>query len=351
MNDDPEVDISEYTEVLLSSLILPDHYVKLIKRMNSAFNYSGYAGASFTVETVGNILQLAPHQVAKYPGVGKKYVDTLIAFKKELPSFLNITKQKAAIIELPPLITLLPTQLETPIAQLAFPAQYQKLIKRISVVAVHVVTVQDLINLDPTSFAELPTVGKLYVQNLIELKKQLPDLLRAQAKKFESFNSIELNEIDNILIEDIERYLWTLDERKIDIALSRWGFNNKHETLQEVANRYDIERERIRQIEKPINTQLALHLTIQPKALWANIRANMAEDLTMLLPNLAKCFATDKLFYAFIELCCQVEAGSISKIFLTKIRSEIIDLLFCSTPSPVAQEIIINELMSNYGYD
>lgn len=351
MNDDPEVDISEYAEVaevLLSSLPIPDCYEKLIKRMLNVFNQHK---ANNFVETVGDIMYLDPLRFAKYPGVGRKYVEALIALQKELPSFLNLAKQKTTATELPPLITLLPTQLETPIARLVFPLQYQKLIKKIAVVAGNIVTVQDLINLDPVYFAELPAVGKLYVQNLIELKKQLPDLLQAQAKKFESFNSIELNEIDNILIEDIESYLWTLDERKIDIALSRWGFNHKHETLQEVANRYDIERERIRQIEKPINAQLALHLTIQSKVLWANIRSNMTEDLTVLLPNLAKCFATDKLFYAFIELCCQVEAGSISKIFLTKIRIEIIDSMFCSTPSPVAQEIIINELMSNYGYD
>jgi len=76
----------------------------------------------------------------------------------------------------------------------------------------------------------------------------------------------------------------------------------------------------------------------------------MSEDLTVLLPNLAKCFATDKLFYTFIEICCQVESGSIRKIIFPKINTKIINQLFCTNPSPIAQEIIINELMSNYGY-
>ncbi len=178
-----------------------------------------------------------------------------------------------------------------------------------------------------------------------------------QAKIFTSFESIEFDEIDNTLIEDIESYLWTFDEMKMDIALSRWGFNHEHETLEKVASRYKnaegkpLTRERIRQIEQPINANLPFRLTIPPKVLWANIRVRMIEDLTALLPNLAKCFATDKLFYAFIELCCQVEAGSISKIIFTKFRIDIIDSLFCSMSSPVAEEIIINELMSNYGYD
>ena len=254
-------------------------------------------------------------------------------------------------------VTLSPTQLDAPLAQVAFPPKYHKLIKRISAVAGSVTTIQDLINLDPFSFGKLTTVGKLYVRSLIELQKQLPVLLGEKEKKLASFNSIELSEIDNILIEDIENYLWALDEMKMNIALSRWGFNQQHETLEEVASQYNnpngrpLTRERIRQIEKAINENLPLRLTIPPKILWANIRSKMTEDLTALLPNLAKCFATDKLFYGFIELCCQVEEGSISKIIFTKIPIKIIDTLFCTTPSPVTQEFIINELMSNYGYD
>lgn len=350
MNDDPEVDISEYGRVPLAELELQG-YEKLIRRITKLIGSAMPLGETFSVRTIGDIAKLDPHQFANLPGVGRTYVRDLIALQKELPSFLNITTPKAPVIELPQQITLSLTQLETPIARLAFPAQYQKLIRKIAVAAGNIVTVQDLINLDPVSFAELPTVGKLYVQNLIELKKQLPALLDAQEKKFASFDSIEFIEIDNILIEDIESYLWALDETKMDIALSRWGFNHEHETLEEVAGRYKLSRERIRQVEKPINANLPSHLRIPSKILWANIRAKMTEDLTVLLPHLAKCFATDKLFYAFIELCCQVEAGSISKIIFTKIHTGIIDSLFCSIPSPVAQEIIINELMSNYGYD
>lgn len=325
-------------EMPLHQLPLSHQYQKLIKRISNTVG---------TVSTVQDVLAIDPVSFGQLPAVGKSYVELLTTLQQE---FLCAKDNQQPEVR-PPQITLSSTQLETPIAELAFPAQYQKLIKRISAVVGNIVTVQDLINLDPASFAELPTVGKQYVQNLIGLQILLPSILDAKTKKSASLNSIEFNEIDNTLIEDIEGYLWTLDERQMDIALSRWGFNHEHETLEEVAVRYDLARERIRQVEKPINVNLPLHLTIPPKILWANIRAKMTEDLTVLLPNLAKCFATDKLFYAFIELCCQVEAGSISKIFFTRIRIEIIDSLFCSIPSPVAQEIIINELMSNYGFD
>lgn len=326
-------------EMPLHQLPLSPQYQKLIKRITNTVG---------TVSTVQDVLAIDPVSFGQLPAVGKSYVELLTTLQQE---FLCAKDNQQPEVR-PPQITLSSTQLETPIAQLALPAKYQKLIKRISVVAAQVVSVQDLINLDPAKFAELPTVGKLYVRNLIELKMQL-----SKFASFNSINSIEFHSIDNILIDDIESYLWTLDEIKMDIALSRWGFNHAQETLEKVASRHKnsegkpLSRERIRQIETPINVNLPLHLTIPPRILWANIRAKMTEDLTVLLPHLAKCFATDKLFYAFMELCCQVEAGSISKMIFTKIRIEIIDSLFCSIPSPVAQEIIINELMSNFGYD
>lgn len=447
MNENTEIDISEYYQTPLSILALPDNYAKLIKRIMRINGFNNSLGEMFVVESVGDIVALEPYRFSQCKGVGNNYIERLIEFKKELPYFLNKLKQQPDFVfqddiftsidnsydfetpiyqlalsqkyeklikkisavmnnietvqdiididvasfstlpyigksysvlliklqnslahtninqpnidiekiekELPPQITLSTEQLETLLNTLALPTQYQKLIKRISVVATNVITVQDIFNINLVDFAKLPTVGILYVNGLIELKNKLPDILETQSKKsalFKDNYSIEFNEIDNILIEDVENYLWTLNEIKMDIALSRWGFNHQHETLEEVAIKSNLTRERIRQLEKKINTNLPLHLTIQPKVLWANIREKMTEDLTELLPNLAKCFATEKLFYAFIELCCQVEKGSIRKIIFTEISPKIINSLFCINPSPISQETIINELMSNYGY-
>ncbi len=365
-----EMDTSEYGQVLLSSkndaifqrpienLNLPPRPYNCLKKQN--------------IHYIRDLVQCTRNSLLQAQNLGLKSLREIELCLGKIGLSLDMNastvkpgsdiKENAlstmpAAFELPPQITLSLAQLETHLAQVVFPTQYQELIRKISASVGDLVTVQDLINLDSSHFAELPSVGKLYALSLIKLQKQLPNLLFEQSEKFTSLNLIEFKEIDNVLIEDIESYLWTLDEMKTDIALSRWGFNHQHETLEEVAGRYKntegkpLTRERIRQIEQPINANLPFRLTIPPKILWANIRARMIEDLTVLLPKLAKCFATEKLFYALIELCCQVETGSISKIIFTKIHTEIIDSLFCSMPSPVAEEIIINELMSNYGYD
>jgi hypothetical protein len=329
-------------------LALSPKYQKLIKRVSSVMN---------NIQTVQDIIDIDVAGFSKLPAVGKLYVELLINLQNALSStHLNLSSINAAekVEELPPKITLSPAQLETPLNELSLSTQYRRLIKRISTAIGNVYTVQNIFDIDPFHFSKIPAVGKTYVNQLIEFKKQLPIFLDSKTKKTAIFSdnfSIEFNEIDNILIEDVESYLWTLDETRMDIALSRWGFNQQHESLEEIGKRHNkMSREGIRQIEKLINTNLPPHLTIQPKVLWANIREKMTEDLTVLLPNLAKCFAIDKLFYAFIELCCQVESGSIREIVFTKINTRIINSLFCSNPSPIAQEIIVNELISNYGY-
>jgi hypothetical protein len=45
-----------------------------------------------------------------------------------------------------------------------------------------------------------------------------------------------------------------------------------------------------------------------------------------------------------------VENGSVHKIVFTKINTNIIGQLFCRYPSPIEQDIVVNELISNYGY-
>lgn len=334
-------------ETPIDHLALSPKYQKLVKRISVVMDH---------VKTVQDIIHIDVASFSTLPYVGKSYVDLLITLQNVLaPTDINQSNSDIEKIEKEflPKITLSTEQLETPLNQLALSIQYKRLIKRISTAIGNVNTVQDILNINPVGFSKLTAVGNRYVNQLIELQKSLPNFLEAQTQKsalFKENYSIEFNDIDNILIEDVENYLWTLNEMKMDIALSRWGFNHQHESLEEIGNRYKVTRERIRQLEKPINTNLPLHLTIQPKALWANIREKMTEDLTVLLPNLAKCFETDKLFYTFIEICCQVESGSIREIVFTKINTKIINSIFCNTPSPLAQEIIINELMSNYGY-
>jgi hypothetical protein len=153
-----------------------------------------------------------------------------------------------------------------------------------------------------------------------------------------------------MLIEDIETYLWSLDEKQQDVALSRWGFNHDNEKLEEIGKLYGLTRERVGQLEKQINLYLPLCLRIHPKVLWANIRENMGSDLTVALPYLAQCFETEQLFYSFIEMCCKIKKGSLIEITLPKVKQRLLESFFCLNQSPVHHNAIIEHLASEFGY-
>jgi hypothetical protein len=351
------------TETHLCHLNLLPQYHKLIKVISRSIG---------VVNTIQDILNINPMEFAQQPAVGKLYVNLLVDFQKKFiqeaaDKYIEEIKIENITEELHPQEILSKLYVNYGFLTAA-EIKHLKKVEKLYGKEFDIRNVNTLLNLDKTKLAKQTGLGSLTLNVVTGLQqkiknelKNLPENITEYTIKQRSLfisneiSFVEFYEIDNILIEDIEGYLYSLvasdkKERSMDIAQSRWGFNIEHKTLEELGVYYEIERERIRQIEKTINANLPLNFRIQPKVLWANIREKMTEDLTELLPNLAKCFATEKLFYTFIELCCQVESGSISEIAFTKISSKIINSFFCFNPSPISQEIIINELMSNYGH-
>ncbi|WP_333608834.1 RNA polymerase factor sigma-32, partial [Arsukibacterium sp.] len=62
-------------------------------------------------------------------------------------------------------------------------------------------------------------------------------------------NQVEENQWDNAAAERLQAAMRTLDDRSQDIVRARWLDNNKL-TLQELAERYQVSAERVRQLEK-----------------------------------------------------------------------------------------------------
>jgi len=349
----------DYYDADLDSLKVSDKYAKLVKRIRSSSNEE-------PVKKISDIINLDSNEFASRSGVGKLYVDMLIDFKKDLPNIYEMNQLELETLE----------QEDVFLEEAIFSKLYlnynflndveTKQLKKLQKFFgkdVDVYNVSFLLNIDKVDLAGNDGFGKLFLTELTRLQDKIKKEIKLLDDNlidscFESaglffsgeIKFIEFHKIDAILIEDVESYLWSLDEINRDTALSRWGFNQKHQTLEELGVRYQLARERIRQLEKSINSNLGLSLRIRPNVLWANIREKMTEDLVLLLPNLAKCFESDKLFYSFVELCCHIDSGSIFNIAFPKIRNDIFDDYFCNNPSPVSKDVLINELMSNYGF-
>ena len=86
--------------------------------------------------------------------------------------------------------------------------------------------------------------------------------------------------------------------------------------------------------------------------LWQHTREKMTAYLRCLLPNLSRCFESDKDFYSFIELCChgQVESGGLLKIVDPHVSPKLLNSYFCNTASPACYDAVVEELVSSFGY-
>lgn len=357
-----------FREIPFSRLSLSVKHEKLLKRICNLNTLQKHQIS----ETIGGILDLEPYPFSKMPAVGKSYVDSLISLKKELLNEnidnLKENEETESLIDFDGLnskFCIIPSSL----SELHLNYQYLKkhdvkLIEKLEKLYGSL-GIEDILDCDVIELKG--EKGLAFGAKHSTALKQLQDTLRKEIIfNIESNNKLPINQarllvsskikfydmskIDEILIEDIESYLWSLDEKQQDIALSRWGFNHNNETLEEVGERHGLTRERVRQLEKQINTYLPLYLRIHPKVLWANIREKMGSDLTDSLSFLAQCFDTEKLFYSFIETCCQIKKGSLIEITLPKVHKRLLEPFFCLNPSPVVHDVIVEELTSEFGY-
>lgn len=168
--------------------------------------------------------------------------------------------------------------------------------------------------------------------------------------RLSDYYDLNLGSIDQCLVDDVECYLFSLDEFDQNIALARWGFHQRHETLEELGVRHGLTRERIRQKEKAITSALPHFIRVDPKPLEQNIRENLTSSLTKALPTLAACFGSKRRFYSFVEILCRSKNNSIYSIVHPTVNKRMLDAYFSENASPVPYTNLIEELTSNFGF-
>ncbi len=345
---------------------LPSKYKKLFKRICN-FNSSR---TNKIPENVGGILDLDLKYFNSLPAVGKKYVHLLAQLQRELTERMDysLTSLKENKFEIHPRFCIIPSALSN--LHLNYQSLSDSEIKSLEKLErfFGAISAKDIIELEENDLNRTKGIGKSYSNSLISLQARITseliniagnhsnlsifdsELLVSSEIKFYSMSVIE-----KYLLDDIEKYLWSLSDLQQYIALSRWGYNHKTKTLEGIAKEYGCTRERVRQLEQQNNEKLLLSIRIHPEVLWANLQGSLNDDLTQCLPHLYKCFESEKTFLNFLELCCHKKKGSINEGSIPLTNSplknkRILDPYFCVTPSPVPKHAVLVELTSYFGY-
>jgi len=396
--------VSSFYDLSFSALAVSKEYGKLLKRI-AKLNANPACPLDIE-ETVGGIASLDVYSFSKLYHVGTIYVQSLINLQSDIPAIANGYKQRQLDSDKDEYIEPILDSSKVPEvpydlsncflnrSQL-LPAQGRLLGKLeannidLDIANLLALTADKLVGFG--AFGEKSFKSLEHLQKLII--KELHDILSGSLKLDGSskcllvtsvYYDISLGEIDLMLLDDVEQYLFSLDEQCQSIALSRWGFHQKKVSLTDLAKQFGLTRERMRQKEKDINSTLAMNIRIHPKVLSQNIRNNISRHLKHyfisdktgihdaikhdgaarnriiqkplssnvddLLPNLCKCFDTLSIFYRFLEILCQEEKNSILNIQNPKVKPNFLDMYFCENRSPVSYDAIVSELTSSYGY-
>jgi hypothetical protein len=328
----------------LDDLILPDRFLKLIKRLrNASLNNLEFSLGN----TLEDLVAISVAEVVSLNGVGISYVETLKELKAVVANQAGYVTDgerqvsKFALDEVDIsnfLISMAGVEQRfiKPLAKYARFADLPNLTEHIDLV----------LSFERQELLNLPSFGKGVVDSLMEFKGILQAEIQAIEKGeinyivFESsvivpkvVQSLTLNEIEQFLLEDIDSFLEKLPEDEVEVAQRRWGFVEEKQTLEEVGAQLGVTRERIRQKEALINTSFCLNHRVNPSALWRLLEPSIQGNLKDQIPDLFNCFSSEKAFYEFLEIVCQQE--KLFEYVYPEVDKTILNTFFAENGAPI----------------
>lgn len=173
---------------------------------------------------------------------------------------------------------------------------------------------------------------------------------------------VDKSKIESLIIDDIEHIISILNDRIIIIFKGRYGYKESYKTLQELGNKHQITRERIRQLENYLNQSLSKLGKINKETLVNYFNQYEFISFHKLFPTLDMYFSNtargteeitgDKLT-TFMENYCGVEKGyfktperELWNFDITKLEE-----IFKIVPSGIEKEKFLELIEENYGYN
>jgi hypothetical protein len=364
---------SKYLSIPISKLLFEGDEAKLIRRIEKLREDIGTPSGG--AATIGDLMAVNPADFGKIRGVGDTYGKLLFALQSKLPARLDLLEstyikiikhgseaqmREYALMDVMPNVPSKLSRIFLNFSKLS--VEQKKLLRKIEKFFGRN-DVQLILTIDRSELVRQGGFGIPTLRLLDDLREILStDLMRfvAGEDSFDFFQKsyfviaeyfeIELAQIDQLLLDDIEDFLFELSASDRDLIISRWGFHCQALVLEEIAVRLDVSRERVRQKEQGIISELRSCMRIHPAVVRENILKNYAVDLVKLFPSLSCCFSNERDFYSCIEAVCNVENGSIYNDQRPQVSSTLLDDYFATNLVPVQHALLVVELESNYGY-
>lgn len=300
----------------LDELQLPERFLKLVKRIENATVLHSSVRIG---KTLGDLMKLSTFEVASLPGIGLSYVEIFDELK-----LLVQTEYATKLAE----NTVFNKEIDfasvdTSNMRISLAGVDTRFVKALEKYARYINAndlsqhINDILKFDRRTLIKLPTFGTGVVNTLIEFRELIQNEIESILSgcvNYEEFESalivpkhagqLSFTKIEKILLEDIDTYLDRISDDDADIAQRRWGFIDTKQTLEEIAEGFNLTRERIRQKEVKINSNFVKHLRLCQSDLWQFFEPSLSSEIGNKFENLFGCFSSEKDFYDFLNLIC-----------------------------------------------
>lgn len=288
-------------ESRIDNVIWPHPYNKLIVRLENC--HIAYPDIVDINEYVSSILELTEENLLKAPGIGSKYIALWKKLKEEYESGNIQPAEKYVDHEARDKV------LEnTKFNYKNLTALEIKCLEKLVLQGFHVLP-NVILNLN---VKEIRAVGKQFFSSLNSLKKKIVDSFEAYENNSENYfqdqsvlkfknKNINIDILDECILNDIDVFLESMSESSQDIFQHRWGFVEEKETLETIAQRQGLTRERIRQKEAKDNELLINFLRFQSEDIRNAILSEADFLLADKMPYLSSCFDDKNNFINFLS--------------------------------------------------
>ncbi|WP_404983913.1 sigma factor-like helix-turn-helix DNA-binding protein [Cobetia marina] len=330
----------------LDMLDLPDRFLKLIKRLR---NVSDSSEDFVLGESLKELVSLPIHVVSELKGVGQSYVKTFKELKLLAESSeINTHNPRVDNKELPTII-------DTSDFKVSLFGVEEKIIKAFEKYSRHY-KIKDLANrvdrillINKKELNSLPGFGRSSIDCLMELKSMIKEEINKIAtgeKDYHSFESdlitpyyidkLPLDKIQQMLLDDIDKFMGNLSDEDVDIMQRRWGYIDEKETLEEIGVSYGVTRERIRQKVSDNNVKFLRCLRVREETIWNLISPHLNNSFHKEWSDLYSCFSEEKVFYEFLSMICSQH--DLFTYVYPEIDKSILNVYFAESGAPISIE-------------
>lgn len=346
-----------HPQTLIGEVQLGGRFDKLIARLCRSASSS--AGITVTFDRLEDILNLPVESLFKLDGVGKSYREDWQKLKVlylQATEFLPLPPDLSDVVDPLDLVQddmrLNLTQLDA--ADLKVVAKLERVMGRADI--------RTILSFDSLEQEAVGSLGGRTKSQLMQVRTRLAAELQLIAAGTLDYHSAPASLISGtaqsfasvaalggFLLDRVDTFLATLDEKRQMIFHHRWGFVDERLTLSEIGKKYNVSRERIRQLESKINERLNNYLALDSAEIWHAATSLSQETLRLEMADLSECFAEPAHFHDFLVF---VSLGRIpAMISSAHPPLAILDGYFALHGTAIEQSVILQYLQQELGGD